>query len=147
MRGIIGGLIFILLVMLSGCGADNRIELPFTAADVAYAEVFTGSVPAQAKMKTVTGVNDIVCICKTFNEMVVKREAADADMTAGGIGTLFRFRLTNGRSYTVHTNGSLIRTAAGMYVTANESFDTDSFWKSLEYDETAVAENELPAVN
>jgi hypothetical protein len=141
---VLGITILILFVSLVGCNKTESIS--FVATDVENIDVFTGSVPARARKKTVTDVEDINKIITALNVLTIVREATDDDSLSGGIGMQFCFHLSNGDNYVIKNHGNLLHTSNGSFVVKGASLSTDKCWLSLNYEEISVAENELPVI-
>lgn len=87
-------------LFFTACSQNTKIELPFSAKDVASIELYHYTVPAQAQQKILTSEQEITSIIETLTTIPVKKNKSYSNQT-GTTVTSFRFNLTDGTDFEI----------------------------------------------
>lgn len=132
--------VLLCLALLAGCrSAGFRLQ----AEEIRQVEVYTGSVPAAAEKKTVTGEEDIRRIASLVNGLLLLGEASEEDVEAGGIGLYLQVIFTSGEEQRIRLPGDDLLLQEGKLYRTNGLNGAD-LWESLDYEAVLVGEEGLP---
>lgn len=135
----------IIYIGLSGC-KGHRISLNIQAEEINNAELFTGSVPADAQKKEITGGSDIQIILDEINRLSIERTATDEDAWAGGIGLFIRFNMTDGSSVVFHLDQHTFTDADGKRYIVRENNIAYDLYAGMDCEAIPVGEDGLPSM-
>ena len=143
-------LLFVLAAMLSllliGCVTSTSMEFTFEASDVKYIEMFHFIVPAEAKKKVITNLEDIADLYDTLEGITLK--AKQTELVAGGSVTSFRFHLSDSTDFEVIYTSIAVKPGR-IKTTGSEtdfftSADIQASWNKYNCDTVGADESELP---